>query len=869
MAATDGEFKIFITGDSGDDVYSWADEGNRSARPAVLNLPSDKARDAVVPSGAAFLKSVFNNFFDPASVVVWLEKTKPRDCNSILLESADHILTDIRPFNKIDRIERFIVLTRVDKSPRQEKQQNWLPLREPAAGSNNKLLVVHHGAAASKTGTTAATAVKTWLSHFVQPGRGRLQILVNVKQLPEIASWGEAGPVFESDFWNALLDDEVRNSVGLVVSLSALRRAGAAISFGLSWEQTLEDFGFELHCFPKLKALSYFRDVFVRVETVGLIHLKNPKNLGNADPEAHLYYEKYEKDRISRDPDRDGRIVGKNSLLLAALARLVCSKRPPDAKIEAAISQAIMCGIRAGIAMHNHGYDKNSFLQSEKALRLQKWAQPTKALICPSSKDADKISQGNDLKLPEIVRLQVPSWILVDPLKRGSARWHILNEVLAEAPIAPVNVALAVVAEGPYNVLNRKWNISDKTNANRNGPDERIEMILNRLDGAKTERKTSKKSFALTVPIVQFGKLIAVGRDESDEICGINNLFNLYIRERAHYDKPVSIAVFGPPGSGKSFAVKEIAETIDPKHESIEIMEYNLAQFRDSQELGNVLNKVGSINISGKTPLVFFDEFDCHFNETLGWLKFFLAPMQDGNFYGAAGTINIGRAMFVFAGGTNDDFNSFSSHPDFGSRKGPDFISRLRGHINIRRMDVDAKQQPPYMRRAITLRGLLEKHHFTRKTEDRGERATIDEAMIYALLNVGPEGYHHGVRSMEAILQMCATIDGHIQFGSLPSRAQLSMHVNADEFYASFLRGRARQSPYSLKLDKMFKEVERQALESAKSNRDISRGIFNVRRMLDTPLPATERIDWWKKLKGKVDSLEPLMADSKISRTKA
>jgi hypothetical protein len=183
----------------------------------------------------------------------------------------------------------------------------------------------------------------------------------------------------------------------------------------------------------------------------------------------------------------------------------------------------------------------------------------------------------------------------------------------------------------------------------------------------------------LNVPLIQFGKLTVVGRSETDELCGINNLLSLYIRDRQYYERPVSIAVFGPPGTGKSTAVKEITETINLDHKSVEILEYNIAQFNSVEELGKVFQRVGSVNNAGRTPLIFFDEFDCPWeNKPLGWLKFFLAPMQDGNFYGAAGTVNIGRAIFVFAGGT---YHSYSQFHDAGkeltSQKGPDFISRL------------------------------------------------------------------------------------------------------------------------------------------------------------------------------------------------
>jgi hypothetical protein len=863
--ATTESFKIFVAGDTGEDVYSWVDEGSRSARPASVNLPADKARDAVVPSGAGFIKAVFDNFFEKDSVQDCLNNNKPPG-KAISLGSVDQILTHFRTFKKadgkdVDRIDRFIILTTVDESETEQSQKRWLPLNGPYPGPN-KLLILHHGAAAAKADATA-DEIKSWLGQFVDTNRGRLQILVNIKQLPEISSWDLDDPTFESSFWNAIFDMDIRQYVGIVVSLSALRRAGAKISFGLSWEQTADDFGFELHCFPKLKALSYFRDVFVRVETIGLIHLKNPDSGANAQLNADLYYERYEKSRDPRDPERDGRIVGKNSLLLAALAHQVRKSRQAAGKIdEAAISEGIVSGIRAGIATYRQGYDRDSFLKKTKSHRFIKWSEAAQSVICKGEAD----------KLPKIVKLPIPSDRLSHPLQRNG-RWHILDKLLADGvdQIAPINVALAVVMEGPHNVLNQEWEIYQKPNSTPDPAEsptrKRILTLLNRPDCLGKER-TPNKSFALAVPIVQFGKLLAVGRDESDEICGIYNLLSLYIRERRHYDKPVSIAVFGPPGSGKSFAVKEIANTIDPVHDQIEIMEYNLAQFSNSGELGNVLNRVGSINNSGKTPLVFFDEFDCTFNETLGWLKFFLAPMQDGNFYGAAGTINIGRAIFVFAGGRGKTFHEFTSLPDFDNRKGPDFISRLRGHINIRPIDAEPEQKPPYMRRAITLRGLLEKHHFVRKVEDKGDRAMVDEALIYALLDIGA-GFKHGVRSMEAVLQMCATIDGVVQVGSLPSREQLRMHVDPDEFYEKFLRGRTRQSPSSPLLGEMLGTLEKRRDDLAKQKKRVDDIMREIRELVCDPREDASGAECLESLKQKAGVLEALVADARVAQGNA
>jgi hypothetical protein len=183
--------------------------------------------------------------------------------------------------------------------------------------------------------------------------------------------------------------------------------------------------------------------------------------------------------------------------------------------------------------------------------------------------------------------------------------------------------------------------------------------------------------------------------------------------------------------------------------------------------------------------------------------------MQDGEFYSAdlAMPIKIGRAVFVFAGGIHDSFEKFDPRDapadeqlghvlseqhkkridEFAGAKGPDFISRLRGHINVPGANADPGRRKHFIRRAIQLRGLLQKLKFITNQE---KIAKIVEPIIYAMLTV--DLYHHGARSMEAILRMCRPIDDWIRVSSLPAPAQLDMHVDAEEFFVRVHRGRAR-----------------------------------------------------------------------------
>jgi hypothetical protein len=63
---------------------------------------------------------------------------------------------------------------------------------------------------------------------------------------------------------------------------------------------------------------------------------------------------------------------------------------------------------------------------------------------------------------------------------------------------------------------------------------------------------------------------------------------------------------------------------------------------------------VRDVGLSGALPLVFWDEFDTALEgKKLGWLRYFLAPMQDGRFQDGQLVHPIGRSIFVFAGGTS------------------------------------------------------------------------------------------------------------------------------------------------------------------------------------------------------------------------
>ncbi|MCB1090308.1 MAG: AAA family ATPase [Verrucomicrobiae bacterium] len=316
------------------------------------------------------------------------------------------------------------------------------------------------------------------------------------------------------------------------------------------------------------------------------------------------------------------------------------------------------------------------------------------------------------------------------------------------------------------------------------------------------------------VPVGKFGKLRTIDRAEIESYNAIRRLIAEFLAEPKP-ERPLSFAVFGPPGSGKSFGVKQVMASLARK--DLDPVTFNISQFRSYGELVSSLHRVRDIVLSGKIPFVFFDEFDAAFEgQPLGWLKYFLAPMQDGEFKDGESVYHIGRAVFIFAGGTRSNFEDFVTNrppasPDgsepassvefdpsvygaaaFRQAKGPDFASRLRGFIDI----MGPNRQHPLddaciIRRAHVLRSMLEK---LRGKADRvflpgGKELRIDPGVLRAMLNIGE--YRHGIRSMEAIIGM-SRLAGRACFdlSALPPRDQLNLHVDTEEFL--FLAERER-----------------------------------------------------------------------------
>ena len=596
-----------------------------------------------------------------------------------------------------------------------------------------------------------------------------------------------SAPVGHGSFWWALAgSSELRDRLVVIVSIKDLRRTEIRVSQGISWERTALDLCRELSQSPALEGLRHARHVIVTLHGEGALWMERLSDDRSATDERRFTLV-FDPGNMEGEWPRavgglEGDAYGYHSTFAASIAARLAMAAPENST----------SGLGAGIG--------NGLLAMRLLRVLGHGPVKSHDRGVPVEALAEVILQSDPTKLGETLSRVVP--------KAPQADWSRLGTFGCIA--CPRRVALgqdtatARAAEDSGS-FPADWRILESDDGWRDakqplyGLGRRVALLgLNAL---------------ANVPYARFGNLFTVDRDEIEALRNIQRLLQDY--ERATDEtKPLSIAVFGPPGSGKSFGVKQVAKTVvDEKKQAF--LEFNLSQFDNPGDLVGAFHQVRDKVLEGKLPIVFWDEFD---SSGFKWLQFLLAPMQDGKFQEGQITHPIGRCIFVFAGGTSYHFDHFgppktswSNAPEvvkehreavaaFQLKKGPDFKSRLHGCLNVLgpnpRQTFDPSQPQGHqrpddpkdvcfpVRRAILVRSWLGLMN-PKKRQDR-QRLSMDPGLLAALLEVGH--YTHGARSMEKIVS-AVKLGANRGFhrSALPTDEVLEMNVRESSRFAEIM----------------------------------------------------------------------------------
>jgi len=516
-----------------------------------------------------------------------------------------------------------------------------------------------------------------------------------------------------------------------VVTADDLRLSNAQISRGLSWERIAQDALWELSYNPELNLLAQCAHVVVSFQTDGAVLLSRT----GQSPSCRLFFDPNTIENGWAAGYKGG-MVGYNTCLVAAIARALLAHGPEDPSDQVALIAGIQAGLSAMRVLLSKGYQNGG-------------SQPHDTKIAfPYTRIAADIQTPTTIYAQSEVHNPLGVLAYTGEPAGQAPRAGMFTILAQQCCDDLVSLARQIVKIGPEKALNN-------------------------------------------IPLGRFGKLLTVDRSEIESYRTVAALVQEYIHQEKA-DKPVSIAVFGAPGSGKSFGIKEIANSLSDR---IKEVTFNLSQMNSPNDLIGALHQVRDEALRGKVPLVFWDEFDTSLaGAPLGWLRYFLAPMQDGTFLEGQVTHPIGRAIFVFAGGTCERMEAFGkklqadpqeNEKVFRAVKGPDFTSRLKGYINILGPNPQKGTYDRYfiIRRAILLHSLLRRltpQFFTPSLQ-------MDDPLLDAFLEIPV--YLHGVRSMESIIAM-SQLSGKTRFerSCLPPVSQLNLHVVGWEFMARVQR---------------------------------------------------------------------------------
>ncbi|PLX51173.1 MAG: ATPase [Desulfobulbaceae bacterium] len=297
-----------------------------------------------------------------------------------------------------------------------------------------------------------------------------------------------------------------------------------------------------------------------------------------------------------------------------------------------------------------------------------------------------------------------------------------------------------------------------------------MDVILEVLHYLKEE--VSHKNGFEQLRMYNIGHLRTTDPAEIGPVLTLQSVMDSYVSKES-FQRPLCIGVFGPPGSGKSFSVKEVARVIGQKFDSnpFDFFEFNLTQFSDPNEINSSIDLIRASVAKGKVPITFWDEFDCRYDHNeFGYLRYFLPSMQDGVTYVHGTPYYIGRSIFVFAGGVKSNWEGMekllaTDDPiklqEAKTLKIPDFMSRLRVVLDIDGINIPdnllsdsaSVEELDDLRRVLLKRAFIIAHQMDTHWKKAARKTS---GLLLRLLLAK---YKFGARSIEAVIEASRAAD--------------------------------------------------------------------------------------------------------------
>jgi RyR domain len=351
-------------------------------------------------------------------------------------------------------------------------------------------------------------------------------------------------------------------------------------------------------------------------------------------------------------------------------------------------------------------------------------------------------------------------------------QWRDLDDELRQNSISRFSIPSDDLSSG----ANPNWSILDYTTGNV-------------VEVARRIVRKGVKSTTTDVPFAQLNDLILLDRREIESFRAISRLLHNYLTV-PNLSKPLNVAIFGPKGSGKSFAAMQISDSLNKlaqmKDVKIQRFYFDFSRFMRYEDAVASLHAMRQCSLGNKTlPVMFFRGFDVKPLPSSEWIPHLLNSILQGRFWDQGQNLLIGRGVFLFESTRSKSLEEFrGDHPTDSSSinylEAEELLSHFHGYINMLGPDCVHDNDELYpVRRAVILRKLLEEK--APKLIEGKEEVRIDQSVLDGLL-ITPR-FRQSIRSLKVIIEMSSLGNtDHFRLSHLPSKTQLHLHVDYNEF---------------------------------------------------------------------------------------
>jgi hypothetical protein len=439
-----------------------------------------------------------------------------------------------------------------------------------------------------------------WLDEFKQ--NTNLQIVLAME------NWFERGgsttknsPIdYRANLWKEIVNFSDKTIV--IVSAATLRAHGLPMRNLCPIEQTADELANHM-THPFFSKLMKCHHLIVPLSTHGVLHLDNTYWCEKRKSDATFYFLPFVKNnidrlRLMRKSEQFGTMSGDRSILIASLSRELARQLSTNKTISAGIETGLFLTLLRWNDHLINGFQgpawKDGTLQPPLLSPFSNVFKD-KGTVTDNGKEEDKIM---------LASLQVK----LDKDPQSSRVSDIINRCGSREKFEELLIRIVRLGLDGAD----RWLRSEQ-----------------HCFPASSDAVKKQGAFITCIPYAAFGKLVTIERQEFANYLDIYMLMVKYMEDKT-WMTPLCLAVFGPPGTGKNFTIKEIMKTAQ-KTEAENPLVFNLSQFESLNDLTTAFHLVQHRALAKKeVPLIIFDEFDTNFeHEELGWLKYFLEPMQD------------------------------------------------------------------------------------------------------------------------------------------------------------------------------------------------------------------------------------------------